>query len=79
MSLKLWFKQKKIEFKNGSSMDCVLEIGNELDNEGNKKITAYNILRVNNYFDNDKPIETPEGKLHRQKLEANRTQFKMDI
>jgi hypothetical protein len=69
----------KIEFKNGSSIDCVLEIENELDNEGNKKITAYNILRVNNYFDNDKPIETPEGKLHRQKLEADENQFKMDI
>lgn len=69
----------KIEFKNGSSIDCVLEIENELDNEGNKKIIAYNILRVNNYFDNDKPIETPEGKMHRQKLEADENQFKMDI
>lgn len=67
----------KIEFKNGSSIDCVLDIEKRIDNEGNEKIINYNILRVNNYFENDKPIETPEGKIHRQKKEADDSQFKM--
>lgn len=67
----------KIEFKNGSSINCYLEIGKTLDNEGNVKITDYNILRVNEYFENDKPIETPEGKKHRQKREADEKQLGM--
>lgn len=67
----------QIEFKNGSSIDCVLDIEKIIDNEGNEKITSYNILRVNNYFENNKTTETPEGKKHRQKKEADERQFKM--
>jgi uncharacterized protein (DUF697 family) len=60
----------KIEFKNGSAIKCVLDIKKELDNDGNEKIIAYNIMSVNEYFENDRPIETPEGKSSRQKREA---------
>lgn len=67
----------KIEFKNGSAINCVLDIKKEIDNEGEEKIIAYNILRVNHYFENDKPIETPEGKKQRQLREADESQFKM--
>ena len=67
----------QIEFKNGSSIDCVLDIEKIIDNEGNEKITSYNILRVNNYFEDNKLTETPEGKKHRQKKEADDRQFKM--
>lgn len=67
----------KIEFKNGSSINCYLEVGKSLDNEGNEKITYYSILRVNEYFENNKPIETPEGKKHRQKREADESQLGM--
>lgn len=67
----------KIEFKNGSSIKCALEIEKQLDNDGNETILAYNIIRVNEYFDNDKPNETPEGKIFRQKKEADEKQFKM--
>lgn len=35
------------------------------------------VLRVNNYFENDKPIETPEGKYHRQKKEAEKNQLNL--
>lgn len=65
----------KIEFKNGSAINCVLDIKKELDNDGNGKIIAYNILRVNHYFENDKPVETPEGKKQRNKREANENQL----
>lgn len=67
----------KIEFKNGSSINCCVEINKTLDNEGNEKISDYNIIRVNEYFEKDKPIETPEGKKHRQKREADEKQYGM--
>lgn len=67
----------KIEFKNGSSIKCLLEIERKLNNEGNEEIKNLNILRVNEYFENEKPVETPEGKRHRQKQEADRNQLKL--
>jgi hypothetical protein len=68
-----------IEFKNGSSIDCFLETKRKMDNNGNERITEYNIIRVNNYFENDTPIETSEGKKHRQKQEAEKMQLKLNF
>ncbi|MDL2322860.1 hypothetical protein LJC52_02635 [Bacteroidales bacterium OttesenSCG-928-A17] len=68
-----------IEFKNGSSINCILEIKRKIDNEGNVKITEHNINQVNEYFENDTPIETPEGKRYRQKQEADKQQLKLDL
>jgi hypothetical protein len=67
----------KIEFKNGSSINCVLELEKELNVEGKEIIISYNIVRVNEYFENDKPVETPEGKHHRQIQEADKQQLKL--
>ena len=67
----------QIEFKNGSSINCLLTIKRKIDNEGLEKNLSYEVSRVNNYFENDKPIETPEGKKHRQKKEAERNQLRM--
>jgi hypothetical protein len=67
----------KIEFKNGSSIKCLLEIERQTNNEGIEEIVGYNITRVNEYFENDKPIETPEGKNHRQKQDADKNQTKI--
>ncbi|MEO6304768.1 MAG: hypothetical protein ABIP51_16525 [Bacteroidia bacterium] len=69
----------KIEFKNGSSIDCFLKIKKKIDNEGNEKIIGYDVERVNKYFENDKPVETFEGKFHRHKLEGDKKQLKMNI
>jgi len=69
----------KIEFKNGSSIDCFLEIKRKMDNNGYEKIIERNIIRINNYFENDTPIETPEGKRYRQKQEAEKLQYKLDF
>lgn len=65
----------KIEFKNGSSIKCHLEIQHKFDSNGEEQIIGYNILRVNEYFENDKPVETPEGKKYRQKREAEKQQL----
>jgi len=67
----------EIEFKNGASINCLLEIQRKLDNNGNEIITERNIVRVNRYFVNDTPIETSEGKRHRQKQEADKRQLKL--
>jgi hypothetical protein len=69
----------KIEFKNGSSLNCLLTIRKKIDNEGIEKIVGYDITRVNHYFENDKPIETPEGKFHRQKQDADKNQGKLSF
>lgn len=68
-----------VQFKNGTSIDCYLEIRKKIDNEGFEKIVGYDVLRVNNYFENDIPIETPEGKHHRQKKEADKRQLGLDF
>jgi hypothetical protein len=57
----------RIEFKNGSAIKCCLEICKKINNQGEEEITRYNILRVDNYFDKEKPIETPEGRKHKYK------------
>jgi hypothetical protein len=69
----------KIEFKNGTSIDCLLEIERKIDNEGHEIPVGLNIIRVNNYFVNDTPIETPEGKRHRQKEEADKSQLNLNF
>lgn len=66
-----------IQFKNGTSINCFLVINRKIDNEGIEKVISYDVMRVNNYFENDKPIETPEGKNHRQKKEADKLQLKL--
>lgn len=67
----------KIQFKNGTSINCHLIIKRKIDNEGIEKTIAYDVERVNNYFENDKPIETIEGKRYRQKREADTNQMKL--
>ena len=64
----------KIEFKNGSSINCSLNIKRKMDNEGNEKTTGYEVSRVNEYFDNDKPIETQEGKKYKREKDAEEKQ-----
>lgn len=66
-----------IQFKNGTSINCFLVIRKKIDNDGIEKVIGYDVLRVNNYFENDKPVETPEGKHHRQKKEADKLQMKL--
>ncbi len=82
------FKMKSIEFKtlvqssiivfkNGFTFECELVINRKMTNEGVVRITSYEVLSVNRYYDNDNPIETPEGKRKRQKREADRHQLRI--
>lgn len=59
----------KVPFKNGSSITCLLVTNKKIDNEGEIKVTGHEVNEVYNFFENDTPIETPEGKRKRQKRE----------
>jgi len=67
----------EIEFKNGFTINCSLIINRKIDNEGKIKITGYEVLRVDSYYINDKPIETNEGKKHRKLKEAEKQMLKL--
>lgn len=68
-----------IEFKNGSSINCLLNIKRRINSEGQEYIVGYDVVRVNNYFENETPIETPEGRKHRQQQEADKLQMELDF
>ncbi|MGM9796143.1 MAG: hypothetical protein ACI3ZY_00920 [Parabacteroides sp.] len=65
----------QVIFKNGSSINCHLLTHKKVNVEGEVKITGYEVVLVNHYFENDKPIETPEGKRNRQIREAESNQL----
>ena len=66
-----------IVFKNGFTIDCELAIRRKMTNEGDIKTTSYEVLLVNQYYENNNPIETPEGKRKRQKHEIDLQQLKL--
>lgn len=65
----------QVPFKNGSSITCLLIRNKKIDNQGDVKITGHEVIEVYNYFENDTPIETPEGKRRRQKKEDDERQL----
>ena len=69
----------EIEFKNGSSINCLLNINRKINNEGEIQITNYEVERVNFYYENEKPVETLEGRVHKKKVERQKKQLKLDL
>jgi hypothetical protein len=67
----------EVEFKNGSSIICHLITNKKINSEGEVKITGYDVVMVDKYFENDTPVETPEGRKNRQKKEADERQGKL--
>lgn len=66
-----------VEFKNGSSINCSLEIRKKIDNEGVERVVGYDVKRVNFYFENNKPIETKEGRKYRNDKLSNEQQLNL--
>lgn len=75
------FKQDVIEsnvpFKNGTCIDCVLEINQKLDESGDIKEYGYSVVTVLRVHDEKVAIETPQGKKYRQQKEADKRQYKL--
>ncbi|ANH83604.1 hypothetical protein A8C56_00345 [Niabella ginsenosidivorans] len=65
----------KVQFKNGSVINCQLTIHKKINNEGVERITGTSITRVNHYYENDKPVETTEGKKQKKQPEPEITQL----
>ena len=65
----------KVEFKSGSTITCTLEIEKKMNGVGVERIIGYNILGVNSYSENGKPIETPEAKQKQKTNTANKKQL----
>lgn len=68
-------QSREVEFKNGTSINCILRKRQKIDNEGQVKIVAYDVIQVNSYFENDNPVETFEGRKYRKRKEADRQQL----
>ena len=73
--LKTLVQTGQVLFKNGSSINCHLLTHKKVNAEGEVKITGYEVILVNHYFENDKPVETTEGKRNRQIREAESNQL----
>ncbi len=67
----------KIEFRNGSRIDCRLIINRSLTEEGDIIIKGYCVELVHKYTLENRFVETNEGKLNRKKEEADSRQLNL--
>lgn len=56
-----------IQFKNGTSINCQLNIKRKIDNEGKEKVIGYDVLSVKSYLENEIAVQTFEGKNEKRK------------
>lgn len=75
------FKDNVIEdgipFKNGTFIDCVLEIERKIDDLGNIFNSNFSVLTVLKQHDEVASFETPQGKRFKKQKEAEKNQLKM--
>ncbi|KMQ52328.1 hypothetical protein CHISP_0595 [Chitinispirillum alkaliphilum] len=65
-----------IHFKNGTAIDCILEIKKKIDNEGVEKIVSYNVIRVNGICEDQKTtVIIPEERSAKKKKEPANMQL----
>lgn len=67
----------KVSFNNGSSIVCHLVTKKKVNSQGEVTITGYDVMEVDQYFINDTPVETPEGRRRRKKREAAKNQLEL--
>lgn len=77
IEFKTLVQKGEVEFKNGSSINCHLSIKRKINNEGEEKNVGFDVLRVDQYFQNNKPVETKEGKKYRNIKEAKDSQISL--
>lgn len=75
------FKNRVIEegvsFKNGTFIDCVLEISRKIDDMGNIYFSNYSVLTVLKRHYDGITVETKQGKDYRRKKEAEKSQLSL--
>lgn len=67
----------QVAFNNGSSILCHLLIKKKVNNQGEVMITGYDVLAVDQYFVNNTPVQTPEGKKRRRERENAKKQLEL--
>lgn len=67
----------QVAFNNGSSILCHLVTKKKVNSQGEVNITGYDVLAVDQYFVNNTPVETPEGKKRRRDREAAKNQLEL--
>lgn len=67
----------KVNFKNGSSIKCKLQVNQKVNSEGIVMITGYEVSFVESFTENNIPIETPEAKKRKRKKEENERQGRL--
>ena len=77
------FKQDVLEsnvpFKNGTCIDCVLEINQKIDESGEIKEYGYSVVTVLRIHDEKIVKETPQGKKYRQQKDADEKQYRLFV
>lgn len=66
-----------IAFKNGTFIDCVLEISRKINELGEIYNSSYSVMTVLKKHDENVSIETPQGRKYRQEKDAERRQLKL--
>lgn len=69
--------EEGIPFKNGTFIDCVLEIERKIDDLGNVFNSNFSVLTVLRQHDEITSFETPQGKKYKQKKAALRQQMNL--
>lgn len=66
-----------VPFKNGTFIDCVLEIERKIDDLGNIFNSNYSVLTVLKQHDESTSFETPQGKKYKKQKALLRTQLNL--
>jgi hypothetical protein len=66
-----------IQFKNGTCIDCILEVSRKISNLGEIQNSGYTVLTVLRKHDEGITTETPQGKRYRIKNEMETKQLKL--
>ncbi|MFT7250868.1 MAG: hypothetical protein ACI9FW_000585 [Flavobacterium sp.] len=64
-----------VPFKNGTFIDCILEVERKIDDFGNVFNSNYSVLTVLKQHDESTSFETPQGKKYKKQKELLRTQL----
>lgn len=70
---------KRVSFKNGDIIACVLEIHRELNEVGDIVITKYSVQTVLDKMENGTPTETASGKKYRKRKKVEDSQAAFDF
>ncbi|MBP1631579.1 MAG: hypothetical protein H6Q15_2472 [Bacteroidetes bacterium] len=75
------FKDKVVKegipFKNGTFIECILEIERKIDDLGNMFNSNFSVITVLKQHDEGISIETPQGKKYREKKTADKNQLEL--